>query len=306
MLYSGACQGNTELVVIPCKSKPLLKALYTALARNAHRMGNPSKVVSPELIDWNANTTTPCLPSSVNSAFASSPRAKHFKPLPRSRSGSNTDSSPGATNSDNSGIDYEALVREANKVGELDGYRFGSINGKSYGGGHAGSGGGVVGTEQDVIHRAQDQIHRGCRYWRQLDETLWHLIYDWGLAHTNLASCRCCTTLIINHSDSPIQITRIQMMMGRQVVIMGSEATGYEAESRLIWSRGYVVVFVCAFPQSPLEVGHLKAKINSVAFTGVIASTQRETYCEAKSGFTIGFLEKSVSEWWSKYVVHIS
>jgi hypothetical protein len=67
-----------------------------------------------------------------------------------------------------------------------------------------------------------------------------------------------------------------------------------------------VVVFICAFPQSPLEVGHLKAKINSVAFTGVIASTQRETYCEAKSGFTIGFLEKSVSEWWSKYVIHVS
>lgn len=95
-------------------------------------------------------------------------------------------------------------------------------------------------------------------------------------------------------------------MMGRNVIIMGSKQTGYEAESRILWPRGYVVVVLVAFPQSPLEIGHLKAVIHSAAFTLMVASTQRESSCEAKGGFTTGFLEKTVSEWWSKYVVLVS
>ena len=49
----------------------------------------------------------------------------------------------------------------------------------------------------------------------------------------------------------------------------------------------------------------VKVKRNA-AFNAVVASTQRESFCEAKGSFTIGFLEKTVSDWWSKYVIVIS
>jgi hypothetical protein len=69
---------------------------------------------------------------------------------------------------------------------------------------------------------------------------------------------------------------------------------------------GSVAVFIWAFSPSPIEIGHLEAQINTAAFVAVIASTQRETLCEAKGGFTVGFYEKSVSSLWSKYVLFVS
>ena len=113
-------------------------------------------------------------------------------------------------------------------------------------------------------------------------------------------------TLLINRSDSPIQITRVQLVIGRNVLIIGSNHTGYEVESRSLLPEGMMLIFICAFPESPLDIGHLKANINTAAFNAVVASTQRESFCEAKGSFTIGFLEKTVSDWWSKYVIVIS
>jgi hypothetical protein len=109
--------------------------------------------------------------------------------------------------------------------------------------------------------------------------------------------------VIINRSNSPLQIARVQIVHGKNVLIMGSVATGYEVESRAIMPQGSVVVFIWAFSPSPIEIGHLKACISTAAFSATVASTQRESCCEAKGGFTVGFLEKSVSEWWSKYVL---
>ena len=96
------------------------------------------------------------------------------------------------------------------------------------------------------------------------------------------------------------------MITGRNVVLLGSENTSYEAESRLIKPNGYAIFFISAFPQSPLDAGHLKLLINSAAFTAMIASSQRESSIEGKAGFQVGFLEKTVTEWWSKYVAVIS
>ena len=69
---------------------------------------------------------------------------------------------------------------------------------------------------------------------------------------------------------------------------------------------GSVVVFIWAFSPSPIEIGHLEAQISTAAFFATIASTQRETRCEAKGGFIVGFYEKSVTALWSKYVLFFS
>lgn len=186
----------------------------------------------------------------------------------------------------------------ANLDNELDGYRFGTANFEPLQHFH--------GNEQEVLMRIERSLELGYRSWRQLDEKIWNLLWEWDCTHNGLQASRCSATIVINRSDSPIQITRIQMVHGRNVIIMGSTATGYELESRSIMPNGSALVFIWAFLPSPIEIGHLKANINTAAFSATVASTQRESYCEGKGGFTCGFVEKSVHEWWSKYVLVVS
>jgi hypothetical protein len=267
MLYSG----EEERITIPCVNKDLMRKVYSNLTLQSHRMGNPSKVVPLDLID--CYDTSSQTKGGTNSSFLDNAVSKESM--------------------------YHKLMHEASSLGILDGYRFGSVNGHSLPE--------ISDSEAGVLSRADHSIQRGYNSWQQVDEFIWKLIWDWGCIHANLAACRCCVALFINKSDSPIQITRVQMLIGRNVILFGSETTGYETESRLLSPQGgYLVVFIMAFPQTPLEVGHLKANINSAAFTALLASTQRESSCEGKAGFTIGFLEKTVTEWWCKYVIVIT
>jgi hypothetical protein len=142
--------------------------------------------------------------------------------------------------------------------------------------------------------------------WSELDARVWSMVEAWDTNHTGLGACRCCAFTIINRSESPVQIVRIQMVHGRRVVLLGSGASGYDSDSRAIMPNGVVIVFASGFVPSPLEVGHLKAQIDCPAFTSTVASTQRESSCEGRGTFHVGFLEKSVSEWWSKYVLCVS
>jgi hypothetical protein len=191
----------------------------------------------------------------------------------------------------------EKLQRAATLAGELDGYRFGKAN-------HAKLKK-ITGPEGDVLKRAESSLVNGFSSWRELDEKVWLLIWEWECTHVGLQAARCCATIIINRSDSPIQITRVQMVHGRNVVLMGSSGTLYDSDSRSIMPDGSAVLFIWAFSPSPIEVGHLKANVNTAAFDATIASTQRESTCVAKGGFAVGFLEKTVAEFWSKYVLVI-
>jgi hypothetical protein len=275
MLYSGGKNGGGSLVQIPCGSVSTAKRVYAALAQNTARMGNPSNVIPVDIV-MKAGTLTP-----------SSSRGQELHTL--LRDGRRTTQSTS-----------EALrqVVDESLLGALDGYRFGSANGAVLGQ--------ITGSEDDVLKRAAHHLEKPIGSWQRVDQHVWRLLWEWGCIHSNLSACRCSVTVLINRSDSPIQITRVQLVIGRNVIIMGSNDTGYEAESRSLLPEGMVVVFICAFPESPLDIGHLKANINTAAFQAVVASTQRESFCEAKGGFTIGFLEKTVSDWWSKYVIVVS
>ena len=51
MLYSGGQGGGPELVVIPCHTIAIAKRVYTYLAANAFKMGNPSNVIPVTRLD---------------------------------------------------------------------------------------------------------------------------------------------------------------------------------------------------------------------------------------------------------------
>jgi hypothetical protein len=183
----------------------------------------------------------------------------------------------------------------ASMAGSLDGYRFGQANAVKLKK--------ITGPEADVLRRGEASLQAKYTSWQELDDRVWRFVWEWDCTHTGLQASRCSATVIINKSSSPIQLARVQIVHGRNMLLIGSEATGYEMESRAIMPGGSAVVFLWAFSPSPIEIGHLKANINTAAFSVTIASTQRESSCESRGGFTVGFLEKSVSEWWSKYVI---
>ena len=278
MLYSGGKNGGASLVTIPCKSVQTAKRVYAALALNTARMGNPSHVIPVDVVLKAGSSLTP-----------SSSRDQNLHQHTLLRDGRATTQSTA-----------EALrqVIDENQLGALDGYRFGSANGAILAQ--------ITGSEDDVLKRAKYHLEKEIGTWARVDQNIWRLLWEWGCIHSNLSACRCSVTLLINRSDSPIQITRVQLVIGRNVLIIGSNHTGYEVESRSLLPEGMMLIFICAFPESPLDIGHLKANINTAAFNAVVASTQRESFCEAKGSFTIGFLEKTVSDWWSKYVIVIS
>lgn len=184
-----------------------------------------------------------------------------------------------------------------NLAGEVDGYRFGLANLKSLPR--------ITGPEIDVLRRCEYYLKLPYASLKELDERLWQTVWEWECTHTGLMPSRCCITLLLNYSDTPIQIGKIQIIHGRNVLILGSMDTGYQEESRCIQPGGSVVIFFWAFSPTPIEIGHIKAIINTAEFIVTVASTQIESSCMTQGGLAVGFLEKTADQWWSKYVVYV-
>jgi hypothetical protein len=258
LLYSGA-DGRPEEVRIPCKSRSRAVKVYSALESNSGRMGNPPNVFPLDIV--------------AQDGTMDQQEQRMDEKMPQ-------------------------RGRRATLSGELDGYRFGSMNLSKLTR--------ITGPEEDVLTRATAHISQRSSSWKDLDRKCWQVIWEWQCTHTGINVARCCCAILINRSDSPIQIVRIMMQHGRNVLIIGSPETGYELDSRCVMPDGYVVVFIWAFVPSPIEGGHIVAEISSAAFNATLASTQRETACENRGGFSVGFLEKTVNDWWSKYTLLVT
>jgi hypothetical protein len=189
-------------------------------------------------------------------------------------------------------------AQSASLAGVIEGYRFGNANNSTLKK--------VPGSEGDLLKKAGVWFGEGYNSWGGLDDRVWKLVWEWDGIHGGLQASRCCATVLINRSSRPLQVGRVQISQGRNVLMLGSNETGFEADSRVIMPGGSVVIFIYAFSPSPIESGHLKSNISTAAFDATVASNQRDSRVEAKGGFNVGFLEKSVSDWWSKYVILIT
>lgn len=255
IMLYGGIGGRPEAITIPCYNRTIATRVYGALAYNANRTGNPFSIIPVDLATKDL--------SNVSEALREIIQAQQLK--------------------------------AAKIAGELEGYCFGTANGKKLKT--------FKGSEQDILKLGEGQLDLGYSSWQELDEKVWEVIWNWDSTHIGLKAARCCVTTVINLSDTSIQIARVQMVHGRNVMILGSSATRYDKESRAILPDGIAIIFIWAFSPSPIEIGHIKANVNTAAFSATLASTQRESICEAKGGFQVGFLEKTVSEFWSKYFI---
>lgn len=290
MLYAGN-DGQYQLVDIPCSRRSLAVRLYALIEQNSERMGFPALTLpvdqAVDALGFNESF-------SVLSSFASDAAADispKERPVPQLVV---TSPSP-----DGNIPKFLKKIRQntISLKGELDGYRFGQLNNKVMQP--------ITGPESDVLLRAGASLTDYSASWRILDERVRRVIWEWDCVHKGMSVSRCCATVLINLSSRSVQLSRVQLLLGRGFALHGAEATGFDPKHRLIRPGGHCVLLIWANTPSPMDVGHLKANIYSSSFSMTIASTQMETVCKSKEGFEVGLLEKAVAEWWSKYVVLI-
>ena len=130
VLYMAEGSSTPELVIIPCVSFACAKLLYSSVAVNAFRMGNPASVVSVDVI-FNSALFEQILTSHVTSSLVGESILLQLSKLSAQLSDS----------------------RQVSLLGELDGYRFGAANFTKLKP--------ITGSEDDVLKRAQFFIGRG-------------------------------------------------------------------------------------------------------------------------------------------------
>jgi hypothetical protein len=306
VVYKGS-SGRTGYQ-IPCKNDDVSDRLYKLFWAVRHRMGNPSSMLPPVV----ALSDEVDDEDDVRNSFDEEEMDKlaELKNTNRNRK--------------LSVVRHNSITIDPT-IG-LDGYKFGAANMKKFptasysakellqvqserfqalnSGAQIARNpeeGEIVGTAtwSDAVNKSHSEDQR------QLDESLWQMVSDFSSSHSGMNSCRCCLFAIINRSTTPVQILRTEMMEGRSVHILGvGGRNGYDPESRSIMPNGGVaVIFAYGYRPSLVDKAHVKVCVFTSAFTANVATRKDRTNCEAVGGCCAGFLEKSLSQWWCKYVL---
>ena len=282
---------GSSIITVSCSDLEAAVGLYTLLSRMSDSMGSPANMIpvdvvlaNPKITDGN---TTP-IKGTNTAAF--------------SVNSANTPQTP-----------FSPGFAEVNST-ELDGYVFGSVNILKFGS--------ISCTEMEVLSRCETRLAQeistkaisdgtvdpAVAHNRDLDQKVWRLIYEWNATHPFLQSSRCLATLVINRSEHHVQILRTELIEGRHVKILGGSVTvgGYDAESRTILpGGGSAIIFAYGYRPTLLDPGHAKVRVFTSAFSGLLSTRKTGTKCTAVGGYDVRYLEKSSTDWWSKYVVLI-
>lgn len=193
--------------------------------------------------------------------------------------------------------DYmSTYCRGLNLLGELDGYKFGSANHLSKRA--------IVESEGELLHNTQVRLAAPFENWASLDRIVWQLVAEWDGSHVGLNAARCTAALLINFSDNPIQLDYVHQTHGAGMTILN--CVDYKSYSRTIMPRGSVLVFAWGHSPTPMESGAVKLIVSTDYFQLTISSEIAGTSVDTVGSHKVSFLEKSASQWWSKYVIHIA
>ena len=152
-----------------------------------------------------------------------------------------------------------------------------------------------------VKYQASENESKESRYYRYIDEKICKLIWDWKFNHQGLGFNRCCAVLLLNKAESSLQILKIDVKEGRNITIFG--AIGYDNESQTISPGGLALVFGYGFRPSLLDPAHVKLVFHTNFFHGVLSTRTNTTNVEPMGNCRIQFLEKLMTDSFSKYVI---
>lgn len=187
------------------------------------------------------------------------------------------------------------------KEGLFDGYNFGTANSES----PLPLPHDAKSSSDDIIQRAKERIHFVTNEdWPTLDRVCWSMVHEYYQSHSGLRSFRCCLLLLINKSARAIQINRTQLVEGKAVYLLPGH--GFVETSKSIASGGFIVLFGIATSSTIGDCEGIVLNINTSVADIIVSNHLSASSCENTHGSRGGFLEKSVSDSWSKYVVCIT
>ncbi|CAM9140186.1 unnamed protein product [Hapterophycus canaliculatus] len=160
-------------------------------------------------------------------------------------------------------------------------------------------------SDSKILDRAEKHLQSvGVGNWDHLDEIAWELVQNWDSAHNGLNATRCLCVVFINASTSTVQFLEMRKRDGHGYrVLMGPLCNG---DSQQLMPGGVAIMFAWGHASTNiLKKGYVVMVAETTAFSGVFALQPEKITMKSKSGFQAGFLEKNISEWWSKQVVVI-
>ena len=181
--------------------------------------------------------------------------------------------------------------------GEFEGYKFGSSSVAMS------SRRSSIMSESEVLRNAQSRLSAPFIDWEIVDRSILKLLTEWDGSHVGLSASHGSAALIINRSESPINLGTLKLSHGNNFEVFG--VLNFKSQSRVIRSQGAALIFAWGHSPSPMESGLVGLSLSSHYFSVNISSDIQYTGAEVSGSYQICFLEKSVSDWWSKYVVVI-
>jgi len=138
----------------------------------------------------------------------------------------------------------------------------------------------------------------------QLDNAMWWLLSQWNMCHELNSPCKIVITLLLNYSSSSIQLSRVHIKEGRKHWLLGS--TLFDSETNSILPNGFLVLFACSHSKMFFEHQGVEISVMTSACELNLAVELEKSSCTSSNGFTVGFLEKSSTLSWGKYVLVVS
>lgn len=281
-------------VPIVCDSSKIAMRLYRALWSVRTNMGNPWSTVSPDVIVGSKSSISR-LTSPVQSISATDVQGHVHIPSPLS---------PASRYSTVTPIDNN----DSQTLGFGD-YTFGTANRLA----SAINSPGSMSEERllqrytGIFSRIKTSVFSDSDYLQVLDENLWNLICEWRASHGPLHGSRCCAILILNVSLEPLQLLRMDVIEGRALKIIPVGEGVFDTEARTLREKdGAVLLFAYGFRPSIVDPAHVKLRVQASAFQGQFSTRRDRTHADSATGAQrAGFLEKSLSENWAKYVLLI-
>ena len=65
-------------------------------------------------------------------------------------------------------------------------------------------------------------------------------------------------------------------------------------------------MFAYGFVPTPINAAHVQVGVLTSAFHATVSTRPQGTTCAAVGGYTAGYLEKSLSDYWAKYVIVVT
>lgn len=188
----------------------------------------------------------------------------------------------------------------------MDGFKFGDANASKFPSTANCSEGEVLARGASRFAAIRD-AGDSREFFSRLDLSAVQLMQEWQMAHPQLKSSRCCATVVINRSDNPIQVLRTDLAEGKAARVMGvGGPDSYDEEAMCVMPLGVAVVFAHGFVPSLVDLAHVQVNIVTTAFSARCATRNGRTGCTAVGGYRVSFLEKSVTEWWAKFVILVA